>query len=205
MDEIIKETIENLEKNNMPTFFVENKREALVKVIELAEENSVVGFGGSVTIQELNVLQELKDKKGCKILNWIDTASKEEVQKLKRENFKSDVFLSSTNAITQDGLLVNVDGTGNRTAAITFGPKKVIIIAGKNKIVKNQEEAIERIRNIAAPMNAKRLNKKTPCVETGKCMDCNSPDKICCTTVNHGWQLTKARINIIIINEELGY
>ena len=167
MDEIIKETIENLEKNNMPTFFVENKREALVKVIELAEENSVVGFGGSVTIQELNVLQELKDKKGCKILNWIDTASKEEVQKLKRENFKSDVFLSSTNAITQDGLLVNVDGTGNRTAAITFGPKKVIIIAGKNKIVKNQEEAIERIRNIAAPMNAKRLNKKTPCVETG--------------------------------------
>jgi len=205
MDQIIETTIENLEKNNMNAYYAESKEDALAKVLELVENNSVVGFGGSITTQELNIFEELKNKKECTILDWINVNSKGEGYELKRDNFKSDVFISSSNAITEDGKLVNIDGNGNRVAAITFGPNKVIIIAGKNKIVKNQEEGIERIKNVAAPLNAKRLNKKTPCVNTGKCMDCNSPNKICCTTVIHEWQLRKGRINVIIINENLGY
>lgn len=205
MDETIKNTIKSLEKNNMNAFYVDDKKDAIAKVLELVEENSVVGFGGSITIQDLDILKELKDKKNCTILDWINANSKEEGYELRRDNFKSDVFLASSNAITQNGELINIDGNGNRVAAITFGPNKVIIIAGKNKIVKNKEEGITRIKEIAAPLNAKRLNKKTPCVNTGKCMDCNSPEKICCTTVIHGWQLRKGRINVIIIDEELGY
>jgi L-lactate utilization protein LutB len=203
MDRKIKTTMKNLEKNNMSSYFVQNKKEALAKLLELVSSGSTIGHGGSKTLEEIDAFRIL-EKNNCRILKMYGK-TKEESLKLRKEIFFCDVFLSSSNAITKDGTLINVDKTGNRIAAITFGPKKVIIISGKNKIVKDEKEAIERIRNIVAPLNAKRLGIKTPCTFTGKCMDCASPKRICCTKIVHGWQNTKGRISIIIVDEKLGY
>jgi len=204
MDQAIITTIKNLEKNNMKTFFVETREEALAKILDSVPENATIGFGGSKTLKQLGVFVVL-EKKNYKLLNWENAKSREEGIEIRKQSLFADVYLSSSNAITQDGKLVNMDGTGNRVSAITFGPGKVIIVAGKNKIVENEEKAVERIRNIAAPATAKHFGKKTPCVITGKCMDCTSKDRICCIKVVHSWQKTPGRINIILVNEDLGY
>lgn len=204
LDELIEETIRNLKGNNMQAFYVETKEEAMRKVLGLIPENSTIGFGGSESLKEIKIFQNLK-KKSCRILDWVNVNSKEESLEIRRNSFFADFYLSSANAVTQDGKLVNVDGNGNRVAAIAFGPKKVIIVAGKNKLVKNEEEAIERIKNHAAPKNAERLNKETPCRSTKKCMDCRSADRICCVTAITGWQRNKGRIVVILVNEDLGY
>ena len=204
MDQAITTTIKNLEKNNLKTFFVETKEEALAKILDSVPENATIGFGGSKTLKQLGVFAAL-EKKNYKLLDWGRANSGEEAAEIRKQSLFADVYLSSSNAITQDGKLVNMDGTGNRVSAITFGPEKVIIVAGKNKIVENEEKAVERIRNIAAPATAKHFGKKTPCVITGKCMDCTSKDRICCIKVVHSWQKTPGRITIILVNEDLGY
>lgn len=204
MDQVITTTMKNLEKNNMKTFFVETKEEALAKILELVPENSTIGFGGSKTLKQIGVFAAL-EKKSHKLLDWGRANSGEEAAEIRKQSLFADVYLSSSNAVTQDGKLANIDGTGNRVSAITFGPKKVIIVAGKNKIVENEERAVERIRNVAAPATAKHFGKKTPCVITGKCMDCSSRDRICCTKVVHSWQRVPGRINVILVDEELGY
>ena len=131
--------------------------------------------------------------------------SSEDIDKIYRESFFADAYFSSSNAITEDGELYNVDGNGNRVAALLFGPKKVIIVAGVNKIVKNIDEAIKRNREVAAPANAKRLNKKTPCTKVGFCMDCKSPEKICREYTIIRSQKDNDRIHVIFINENIGY
>ncbi len=204
MDEIITKTIENLKNHNIDAFYVENKEDAVKKVLELIPSNTKIGFGGSMTLKDLNIFNHLREK-GCEILDWTDpTKSIEENVKTRKMNFFADYYLSSSNAVTMEGELVNIDGRGNRVAAMTYGPEKVIVIIGKNKIVKDREAAFERIRKTAAPLNAKRLNKKTPCTAKGECQDCNSPDRICRTTVIHNNQYTN-RMSVIIINEDLGY
>ncbi len=201
---MIKAVMGNLEKNNMRCFFAETKEEALAKILDLVPENSTIGFGGSKTLEQVGVFAALEKKK-CKILDWKRADSKEENMEIRKHSLLVDVYLCSSNAITRDGKLVNIDGTGNRVSAITFGPGKVIIVAGKNKIVENEEGGVERIRNVAAPVNAKHLGRKTPCVITGKCMDCASKDRICCTKVVHSWQKTPGRINVILVDKDLGY
>jgi len=189
-----------LENNNMKAYVVDNRDEARKLVLSMIDKDDVVGSGGSVTLEECGIFNTLRKERN--FLDWFtDTENKEE---LLNKTLTCDVLLMSSNAITQDGKLYNIDGRGNRLAAMIFGPKKVIIVAGKNKIVKNMAAAKERLETIAAPLNAKRLNKNTPCVKVGHCVDCDSPDRICRHTVITERQDDSQRINVIIVNEDLG-
>ena len=208
----IKKTIENLEKNNMKPYFVQSGNDVILLLKELIGKDDTVAVGGSVTLSELGVLDYLRENH-----NFLDRfapgLSRDEVMEIFRKSFFADTYISSSNAVTENGELYNVDGNGNRVAAITFGPKSVIIIAGVNKIVSDVDEAVKRVKNIAAPKNCVRLNKNTPCAKTGKCVfadggigtGCASPDRICSTYAVTGYQGTKDRIKVIIVNENPGY
>ncbi|MEM4268090.1 MAG: lactate utilization protein [Candidatus Woesearchaeota archaeon] len=196
----IKKTLEALEKNNMKAFFVKEE-EALSAAAAFAKKTDIIGYGGSVTLQQIGLLDYLR-KEGYNILDWINNKSDKE--RLLHETFNADVFFTGTNAVTEDGKLYNVDGRGNRVAAMVYGPKKVVVVCGKNKIVKNLQEAIRRVETIAGPMNAKRLGRRTGCQKTGYCISCDSPERICSTIVVHEKQQNQ-RINVIIVDAELGF
>ena len=208
----IKKTIENLEKNNMKPYFVQSRNDVIPLLKELIGNDDTVAVGGSVTLSELGVLDYLRENH-----NFLDRfasgLSRDEVMEIFRESFFADTYISSSNAVTENGELYNVDGNGNRIAAITFGPKSVIIIVGVNKIVSDVDEAVKRVKNIAAPKNCVRLNKNTPCAKTGKCVfaddgigtGCTSPNRICSTYAVTGYQGTKGRIKVIIVDENPGY
>lgn len=197
----IKTLIKNLKKRNMTGYYCETKEDACEQVLSLIRESDVVSWGGSVTLNELNI----KDK----LTNVIDAMSKTDPDEAYAERVKalsSDVYLTSTNAITMEGELVNIDGTGNRVAAICFGPKKVIIIAGVNKITSDEETALKRIKLDACVPNCIRLGKKTPCVETGQCSQCMSPgNTVCSMTVTTRFCSKADRIHIVLVNDTLGY
>ena len=200
----IKRTIEALEKNNMSSYLV-NDKEELIKVIEtLINKGDKVGFGGSVTLEETGVLEYLRTADYNLLDRGKPGLTQEEIDNVLRECFFADAYFTSSNAITENGELYNVDGKGNRVAAMIYGPKKVIVIAGINKIVSDLDEAIKRVKNLSAPVNAMRLNKATPCVKTAKCMECNSPDRICreFTVIK---KPVPNRIYVIFINNNLGY
>jgi L-lactate utilization protein LutB len=199
----IKDLIKALERNNMKAYFVKNRDSARKMVMSMIGKDEVVGAGGSITLDECGIRDELR-KKSYKFLDWFETQSDFKRVSLLRKTLTCDVFLSSTNAITRDGKLVNVDGRGNRVSAMIFGPRRVIIVAGRNKITKNVDEAIHRINTVAAPKNCVRLKKKTPCAKTGKCVDCESPDRICSSMVILERQRGE-RIHVIIVDEELGF
>lgn len=201
----VERTIENLEKNNMNGYFVQNNEEALNKIQELLNEGDTVSVGGSMTLFEIGALELLRNGKYNFLDRYEEGLTKEQIKDIYRKSFCADAYLSSSNAVTEEGELYNVDGNGNRVAAMIYGPDKVIIIIGINKIVKNLDEAIMRNREIAAPANAKRLNRATPCAKVGYCMDCTSKDRICSDYVVIRRQMQKERIHVIIVNEELGY
>lgn len=204
-EEKILRTISSLEKNNMNGYIVSTKDELINKIISLTNEGDKVSCGGSMSLSETGVIEHLKSGR----YNFLDRdkerLSVEEINKLYRECFFVDTYFSSSNAITEDGELYNVDGNGNRVAALLFGPKKVIIVAGVNKIVKNLDQAIKRNREVSAPANAKRLNKNTPCTKVGYCMDCKSPEKICREYTVIKSQRDKNRIHVIFLNDNIGY
>lgn len=211
----INTTIDNLEKNNMQAFYVKNCKSAQQKVEELLREGETIACGGSISLEEAGIMPIIKSGK-YKFLDRNSAKSREESDEISRLALLSDTFLASSNAITEDGCLYNVDGFSNRIAGIVFGPKSVIIVAGYNKIVKNLKEAEERVKSIAAPANAVRLSCKTYCKETGKCMSlgnpnacmtdgCNSDARICCNFLISSKQRIKNRIKVIIVGEELGY
>lgn len=204
-EEKILRTIASLEKNNMNGYIVSNKEELINKIISLTNEGEKVSCGGSMSLTETGVMDLLRSGR----YNFLDRAkeglSVEDIDRIYRECFFADTYFSSSNAITEAGELYNVDGNGNRVAALLFGPKKVIIVAGVNKIVKNLDEAIKRNREIAAPANAKRLNKSTPCTKIGYCMDCKSPEKICREYTVIKSQKDKNRIHVIFLNDNIGY
>ena len=204
-EEKILRTIASLEKNNMNGYIVSNKEELINKIISLTNEGEKVSCGGSMSLTETGVMDLLRSGR----YNFLDRAkeglSVEDIDRIYRECFFADTYFSSSNAITEDGELYNVDGNGNRVAALLFGPKKVIIVAGVNKIVKSLDEAIKRNREIAAPANAKRLNKSTPCTKIGYCMDCKSPEKICREYTVIKSQKDKNRIHVIFLNDNIGY
>ncbi len=201
----LKRTAEFLKERGFEVFLVKDKEEAKNVVLKLIPENATVGIGGSITIREIGVIEEL-EKRGNKVIHhWKEGLTPEEDFEIRRQELLSDVFLSSVNALTFSGELVNMEGIGNRVAAQIFGPKKVIIVVGKNKLVVNLETAIWRIKNIVAPLNAKRLKLELPCVEEGYCIDCNHPKKICRITTILEAPPARTPFYVVLVNEELGF
>ena len=195
--EIISKTIiENFKKRQIEGYYCKDKISALQKALELIQKGASVSWGGSVTLLETRLLDEIKNRDYKVVNREIATNSAEQ---------RTDFFLMSTNAITLDGELINIDGRGNRVACLCYGPQNVLILAGMNKIVSNVEEGVNRARNIAAPPNAIRLNKNTPCAITGKCENCYSPDCMCGQIVVTRRSLIPNRIKVILIGENLGY
>lgn len=196
----IRTIIENLEKRNMKGYYCQDAAEAKELALSLIGEDDVVAWGGSVTVEQIGIRSELKN-----VIDR-DAAPPEDFIKVRREALLSDVFLTSTNAITMDGELVNIDGMGNRVAAMCFGPDKVIVAAGVNKIVKDEAAAIARIKTDACPPNCIRLNKKTPCAVTGECGNCMIQGQtICAYTVTTRFSNFPDRIHVILINENMGF
>lgn len=198
-----RRTMENLQKNRMEAYFVKNSAEAAELVKSLIPEGSVCRVGGSVTLHETGIISLLEN--GNYDYRDSHTVPAEEVEAARREAFFADYFLASANAITEDGEIYNVDGAGTRVAPIIYGPKNVILVAGTNKIVTDIAAAEDRLRKLAAPANAKRLGCKTSCAETGTCMNCLSPARICCSYTLLGYQRIPGRIKVIIVGEHLGY
>ena len=201
----IKKTIEALKANNMNGYLVSSKDELIEKIKELTNEGDVVATGGSMSLFETGVIDHLRCGRYEFLDRYKEGLTSEEIKAIYRGAFSADVYFSSANAITEEGELYNVDGNGNRVAAMLYGPDKVIVVAGFNKIVEDLEEAIERNRKIAAPINAKRLDRKTPCTRVGTCMDCKSPEKICREYTLIRSQGNPDRIHVIFLNEDLGY
>ena len=200
----VQEVITALRKRQMEGAFVPNKEEALKTVLSLIPEGSKVGYGGSLTLDELGIKEALKKGNYQLVDRGRPGISEEELFSLRRESLLTDVFLCSTNALTRDGKMVNIDGSGNRLAALTFGPKKVIVVAGINKIVDDVERGLERVRNYAAPLHARRRGWDLPCAKTGRCVDCRSPRRICCTVTVTEYQREKDRVTVILVGETLG-
>ena len=205
MNEKIKKTILNLQRNNMEAYFVENPEELLTLNSTLIGEGEKVGCGDSVTLEETGVFKYLRS--GC--FTFYDKhqsgLTSEEKRVLYLKNFDADTFITGTNAITVDGKLFNIDGNGSRVAPMLYGPKQVIVVVGTNKLVDTVEAAIYRTRQVAAPLDAKRLNKDTPCVKLGKCINCRHEQRICNDFVLISGQFIKNRIKVIFINGDYGF
>lgn len=205
IDKKVERTILSLEKNNMSGYFVQNEEELLKTIKSILNEGDTVSVGGSMTLIETGVIDFLR-KGNYKFLDrYVENITRQELKDIYRKSFLADGYITSTNALTEAGELYNVDGNGNRVAAMIFGPDKVIVVCGINKIVKDVGEAIKRNREIAAPANAKRLNKNTPCAKVGYCLECNSEDRICNEYTLIRRQGAKGRISVIIVNKNLGY
>lgn len=201
----LKRTAELLKERGFEVFLVHNRDEAKSILLKLIPEDATVGVGGSITIREIGIIEELEKRGNRVIHHWKEGLSPEEDFNVRRQELLSDVFLSSVNALTFSGELVNMESIGNRVAAQIFGPKKVITVIGKNKLVVNLETAIWRIKNVVTPLNAKRLKLELPCVEEGYCIDCNHPKKICRITTILEAPPAKTPFYIVLVNEELGF
>ncbi|HZK19541.1 MAG TPA: lactate utilization protein [Treponemataceae bacterium] len=202
---IAEKTCEALKKNGFKAKFVATAQEAADIIIAGVSADMTVGFGGSMTIKSLNIADPIKQKDAHLLEHGAKDLSKEEKLNIMRAQLSCDFFISSSNAITLDGEIFNIDGTGNRVAALTFGPKKTTVVVGYNKIVKNLADAETRLKMIASPMNTKRLNKKTPCATTGICSDCDSTDRICRIYTTLKRCPSQSDFTVIIVGEELGY
>lgn len=200
-----EKVVKALEKNNFQAYYAANRTEAVEKVLALIPANATIGVGGSWTLKELGIPEQL-EKKGHTVYDHNKPGlALEESIALRRKELLCDVFLSGTNAITLDGQLVNTDGTGNRVAAMSFGPQKVIVVVGVNKIVSDLDAAMERIEIYAAPINNKRLGRPNPCTVTGMCMDCQGSTRICnITTILHK-KPPMIDFQVIVVGEELGF
>ena len=205
MDETIEKLIKNLRKRNIAGYFVNKKSELIELIKELIPEGSTVGCGDSVTLEQTGVFELLRNGNYSFYDKHKPGLTKEEKRELYLKNFSADTFITGTNAITRDGKIFNIDGNGSRVAPMLYGPNQVIIVVGTNKIVKNEEAAIKRARQVAAPLDAKRLKKDTPCVKSGKCVNCSHKQRICNDFVLINGQFVKDRIKVIVNDKELGY
>lgn len=214
IDMRMKKTAENLRKNNMEAYIAQNSDEAVKIVESLLKEGESISCGGSATLQESGVMELMKSGK----YNFIDRSkakSAEEIEAAYRQVFSCDTYLTSSNAVTENGELYNVDGNSNRVAAICYGPESVIFVVGMNKIVRNIDEAVTRVKAVAAPPNCLRLEKKTPCFATGECISlkqggdmasgCKCEERICCNYLVSAYQRHKNRFKVVLIAENLGY
>ena len=196
--------IKGLESRNMEGYYAENAEEALAKALEWIPEGSSVAWGGSMSIGEIGLKQAICEG-NYQAYNRDAAKSPEEKRKIELITYDCDFFLASSNAITEDGVLVNVDGMANRVSAIANGPRNVIMIVGMNKVVKDVDNALSRARNEAAPVNAQRFGIDTPCSKAGSCFDCKSPECICCQILVTRFSRQKGRFKIILVDENLGF
>lgn len=204
MDDIQK-TVDALEGNNIECIVVEDKQAALEKALELIPEGSTVGLGGSVTVEQVGLLKRLRTGNYTLYDQYEPDIDMMENMKRRKQGMMAQYFVAGTNAITMDGQLVNVDGIGNRVCAQMFGPDKVILVAGTNKIVKDIHAAFERLQQVAGPVNAKRVGAGTPCAETGECIDCDSPARICNLYTIIRKMMFPGRLTLILVKESLGF
>jgi len=198
---LAEKVIRGLESRNMEGFYAETKEDALKKALELIPEGSSIGMGGCMSAMEIGLVDALKTDK----YKFIDRDRMEDKRKAMMDSYDADFFISSANAMTEDGILINVDGNSNRVSAICQGPKQVIFIIGMNKVCSDVDSAMKRARNVAAPINAQRFGLATPCSKTGSCMDCKSPDTICCQILITRFSRHKGRIKVILVNDSLGF
>ena len=199
-ERLAQTVIKGLQSRNMTGYYAEDKEAALKQALELIKENSTISMGGCMSAHEIGLVQALQEGN----YQYLDRSKMEPREGLLAA-YDSDVFLSSANAMTSDGILVNIDGNSNRVSCIAQGPKKVIFIVGMNKVCDDLDSAMKRARNVAAPINAQRFEVKTPCKETGKCFDCKSPDTICCQFLITRYSRHTGRIHVILVNDNLGF
>ena len=201
----MKSLISHLKRRNIEAYYCPTAKEAVSKVSSLINDGDTVTWGGSATVRDIGLPEFLKSRGTLNILDRDSVPTPEEKQQMYLQAFSADVYLTSANAISEDGVIVNIDGNGNRVAAITWGPKKVIFIIGINKVSPTIESALERARNIAAPVNAKRFDIKTPCKTDGKCHNCNSADCICSYVHFLRNSRNQGRHVVVLVGENLGY
>lgn len=199
-----RQIIKNLEARNMEGFYAETKEDALSKALELIPEGAYVAWGGSMSIQEIG-LKDAVCNGNYQVYNRENAKTPEEKRKIELATYDSDFFLTSANAISEDGVIVNIDGNANRVSAIAYGPRNVLMIVGMNKVVKDIEAAVSRARGEAAPVNAQRFGLETPCSKTGMCFDCKMPDTICCQFLITRYSKHAGRMKVILVNEDLGF
>ena len=200
-EKLAQKVIKGLESRNMAGYYAKDKDEALRTALGLIKEGSTITMGGAMSAHEIGLVEALK--KGD--YNFVDRDQMEDKKAAALAAYSADVFLTSTNAMTEDGMLVNIDGNANRVSAIAHGPEKVIVIAGMNKVCDDLDGAMKRARNVAAPTNAQRFGIDTPCSKTGSCMDCKSPDTICCQFLITRYSRHKDRMHVILVNDMLGF
>lgn len=201
-DKLGLKVVEALKKRHFDAYYCQTAKEAVAQVLDLIPEGDVVAWGGSMTMQETGILDAVKER--YEVIDRAAAADQEEATAMMRRALTSDTFLMSSNAVTEDGQLLNIDGTGNRCAALIFGPKSVIVVAGMNKVVKTVADAESRARNIAAPINAQRFGISTPCSSTGACADCISPDCICANMVRTRISKPAGKIKVVLVGEDYG-
>ena len=200
-DLLSTKVISGLESRNMTGYYAKDKEEALKIALSIIPENSTVTMGGAMSAVEIGLVDALKNGN----YNFIDRNEMADKRAAMLAAYDADVFLSSANAMTEDGILVNIDGNANRVSAIAQGPKKVVFIVGMNKVCDDVDGAMKRARNVAAPINAQRFGLSTPCAKTGSCMNCKSPDTICCQFLITRFSKHADRIHVILVNDNLGF
>ena len=201
---LAEKVIKGLESRNMKGYYAESKEEALKKALELIPEGSSITMGGAMSAHEIGLVEAVKNGN----YNFIDrdeAKTPEEKRAVMLKGYDADFFLASVNAMTDDGVLVNIDGNSNRVSMIAQGPKKVLFIVGMNKVCDDIDGAMKRARNVAAPINAQRFGLSTPCSKSGTCFNCKSPDTICCQFLITRFSRHEGRIHVILVNDNLGF
>ena len=198
---LAQKVISGLESRGMTGEFAESREEALRLALARIPAGATVAMGGAHSVHEIGLTEALK----AGDYDFIDRDASEDKRAAMLAAYDADVFLTGANAITQDGVMVNIDGNSNRVSAIAQGPRKVLVIAGMNKVADDLDGAMKRARNVAAPINAQRFGLSTPCAKTGACMDCKSPDTICCQFLITRFSHPQGRIHVILVNDDLGY
>lgn len=204
--EMIEEVLESLKKNEMEALYFPGVEQAKGEVLRRISTGEKVGVGGSITLREMGLLDALRERGNEVYDHWKEGLSKDERRAMAKKHQRADFFLASTNALTLDGKLINIDATGNRVASMIFGPEKVIVIAGMNKIVKNLNEGLSRLKRVAAPKNCQRRKDPTPCAQDLICHNCDTPARLCRVTTiieRRPWGIKE--FTVILVGEELGY
>ncbi len=201
---LAQKVIKGLVSRNMTGYYAENKEAALKIALDMIPENATIAWGGSASVSEIG-LKDAVLQGNYHLYNRDAARSPAQRREMELAGFGADCFLCSSNAVTEDGILVNLDGNSNRVAAICYGPQKVIMVVGMNKICKDLDAAVYRVRNTAATCNAQRFSIETPCKKTGACADCKSPDTICCQMLITRYSRHQDRIHVILVNDDLGF
>jgi len=198
---LAQKVIKGLKSRRMNGYYAANREEALAKALELIPEGSTINMGGCMSAREIGLFDAVKAGN----YNFVDRDDADDRRAAMLAAFDADVYLASANAITEDGIMVNIDGAANRIAALAFGPRKLVFIVGMNKVCPDVDSAIKRARNVAAPINAQRFGLTTPCSKTGACADCKSADSICCQMLITRFAMDENRVHVVLVNDALGF